>query len=101
MDVNSTGAANGVQQVPRQQPVNNTSPAARQTSVFQPVNDELEISDVGRMLSEIQENEGSGETRQEKLQRIKAEIADGTYDTDEKMDIAMMRLFNEIAHEGE
>jgi negative regulator of flagellin synthesis FlgM len=35
----------------------------------------------------------SPEIRAERLAQIKAEIADGTYDTDEKMSVALDRLF--------
>lgn len=101
MDVNSTGASNGVQHIPRHHQGNQVSTTERNTGVFRPVSDELEISDVGRMLSDLHETDGPAETRQQKLQRIKAEIENGTYDTEEKMDAALMRLLGEIEPDGD
>jgi len=36
------------------------------------------------------------ETREERLERIRAEIAAGTYDTDEKLDIAIERMIGRV-----
>jgi flagellar biosynthesis anti-sigma factor FlgM len=51
--------------------------------------DEVEISSVGKMLENLNQ---SPEIRAERLAQIKAEIADGTYDTDAKMSVALDRL---------
>ena len=58
-----------------------------------PIQDELEISDVARFLEEVRE---MPEVRQERINEIRAKIADGTYETDEKLQIALGRLLDEI-----
>ena len=46
------------------------------------------------MMSRIQE---MPEIRQERVDQIRAEIAEGVYETDEKLDVAVSRLLDEIA----
>ena len=58
-----------------------------------PIQDELEISDVGRFVEQVRD---LPEVRQDRINEIRAKIADGTYETDEKLDIALGRLLNEI-----
>jgi negative regulator of flagellin synthesis FlgM len=58
-----------------------------------PIQDELEISDVGRFVDQVRD---LPEVRHDRVNEIRAKIADGTYETDEKLDIALGRLLNEI-----
>ena len=58
-----------------------------------PIQDELEISDTARLVEQAKQ---VPEVRQDRIDQIRAEIADGTYETDEKLDIAMGRLLDEI-----
>jgi negative regulator of flagellin synthesis FlgM len=58
----------------------------------QPV-DQLDISQEAQALSQARQ---STDIRQDLVSRVKAEIAAGTYDTDEKFEIALDRLLNEI-----
>jgi negative regulator of flagellin synthesis FlgM len=55
--------------------------------------DELDISREADMVSRVRE---LPDVRAEKVARIKAQIANGTYETDEKLDLALSRLFDEI-----
>jgi len=58
-----------------------------------PIQDELEISDAGRLVEKVHE---LPEVRQDRVDQIRAQIADGTYETDEKLRIALGRLLDEI-----
>lgn len=55
--------------------------------------DELNISSEADMISRVRD---VPDIRADKVARIKAQIASGTYETDEKLDIALSRLFDEI-----
>lgn len=55
--------------------------------------DQLDISREADMVSRVRE---LPDVRADKVARIKAQIASGTYETDEKLDIALSRLFDEI-----
>ena len=57
------------------------------------IQDELEISDAGRMVDRVRD---VPEIRQKRVDQIRAEIAAGTYETDEKLQIAIGRLLDEI-----
>ncbi|MHC4398227.1 MAG: flagellar biosynthesis anti-sigma factor FlgM [Planctomycetota bacterium] len=58
-----------------------------------PIQDELEISDAAQLVDQIRE---LPEVRQERINQIRAQIADGTYETDEKLQIALGRMLDEI-----
>lgn len=55
--------------------------------------DHLEISSVGRMLEQIQD---LPEIRHEKVAALRKAIASGTYDTPDRMNLALDRLLDEI-----
>jgi len=62
-----------------------------------PLKDTVSFSAEALRLSDIaQTNAGSTKMRFDLVNRIKSEIAAGTYDTPEKMDIAMERMANRI-----
>ena len=69
--------------------------AAKPAGPSQPgaIQDELEISDAGRLVDQVR---ALPEVRQERIEQIRAEIAAGTYETDEKLEIALGRLLDEI-----
>lgn len=81
-------------------PINRTPPPA-QTEKAASVGpatpqDQVEISDVGRML------EGASRTpglREQRLAQIKAAIADGTYDSPEKLELALGRLIDTVVRD--
>ncbi len=58
-----------------------------------PIQDELAISDAGRLVDQIHE---MPEVRQDRVDQIRAQLAAGTYETDEKLRIAVGRLLDEI-----
>ncbi|MHC4177518.1 MAG: flagellar biosynthesis anti-sigma factor FlgM [Planctomycetota bacterium] len=58
-----------------------------------PISDELEISDAARLAEQAGE---VPEVRQDRVDAIRAKIAEGTYETQEKLEIAVERLLDEI-----
>jgi len=58
-----------------------------------PINDELEISDAGRL---IEQAKSVPDIRQDRVNAIRARIEAGTYETDEKLEVALDRLLDEI-----
>jgi len=79
------------------QPVNppHTSRASKpaEPDCSAPIQDELEISDAGRLVDKVGD---VPEIRQDRVNDIRARIAAGTYETDEKLEIAVGRLLDEI-----
>lgn len=57
------------------------------------VHDELDISDAARLVDQAREVPG---IRHERVEAIRAQIAEGTYETQEKLEIAIERLLDEI-----
>ena len=55
--------------------------------------DRLEISDAARVAARLNE---VPDIRQDRVAEVRAAIADGTYETDEKLDLAIDRLLDEI-----
>ena len=56
--------------------------------------DQVEISPLGRMLDGIS---GLPEIRHERVEEIRRQIAAGTYETTEKLEFALDRLFDELS----
>jgi negative regulator of flagellin synthesis FlgM len=79
------------------QPINaphrsyNSQPTAAPSRSFGA--DEVSISSEADMVSRVRD---VPEMRSDKVARIKAQIASGTYETDEKLDMALSRLLDEI-----
>lgn len=67
--------------------------AATPASQAPAVGDSVEISTVARLAAQVQELPA---VRAEVVNRVKAEIAAGTYETPEKIDIAIDRLMEEL-----
>jgi negative regulator of flagellin synthesis FlgM len=67
--------------------------AAGQTSAPRP-SDRVDISPAAEAAVRAAE---SGEVRQELVNQIRAQIASGTYETADKLDVALDRLLDEIA----
>jgi negative regulator of flagellin synthesis FlgM len=78
----SVGGPHGVKGPQRQQP----------SSEAKPVQDELELSEASRTGA----TDNVSDIRTDKVDRIKAEIAAGTYETHEKMSLALDRMLDEI-----
>lgn len=94
MDVRNIGSVSGATPY---RPVSGT-PAQRDTSVARPQfpRDELVLSNAGKLLDQLSQN---SDIRQERIAQIKAAIADGTYDTDDKLEAALMRMFQAVENE--
>ena len=58
-----------------------------------PINDEVQISDAARLIEQTQQ---IPDVRQDRVAAIRAQIAQGTYETPERMDVAVSRLLDEI-----
>ena len=58
-----------------------------------PIQDELELSDAARLVEQVNQ---LPDVRQDRIDQIRAQIAEGTYETDEKLDVAVGRLLDEI-----
>jgi len=58
-----------------------------------PISDELQISDAGRLAEQVHQ---LPDIRQDRVASIRAQIASGTYETADKLDIALSRLLDEI-----
>lgn len=88
MDVNGIGG------IGRTAPLNATRPAgsidAPAADALSP-KDEVQISDAARMMDELNRTSG---IREERIAQIQQEIADGSYDTDEKLDAALERFLD-------
>ena len=87
----------GPQSLHGPQPINSphsphrAKPAARPEETA--IKDELNISDAARFIEQAR---GAPEIRQERVDSIRVQIANGTYETPEKLDIAVDRLLDEI-----
>jgi len=57
------------------------------------IQDELEISDAAQQVDKVRQ---LPEIRQDRVNEIRAKIAEGTYETEEKLEIALGRLLDEI-----
>jgi len=58
-----------------------------------PIQDELQLSDAAQLVDKVRE---MPDVRQDRVDQIKAQIANGTYETEEKLDIALGRLLDEL-----
>jgi negative regulator of flagellin synthesis FlgM len=59
-----------------------------------PIRDEVNISDAARLVEQVHQ---APDIRQDKVDSIRAQIAGGTYETPDKLDVALSRLLDEIA----
>lgn len=94
MDVRGVGSVSGAS------PIRPTAvpPATRESAVSMPQapRDELEISAAGKMLDQLSQ---SPDVRQARLAQIKEAIANGSYDTDEKLEAALSKMFDTLGIE--
>ena len=58
-----------------------------------PIQDELQISDAARLVEQVKQ---APDIRQDRVDAIRQQIAAGTYETPEKLEIALDRLLDEI-----
>ena len=58
-----------------------------------PISDEVEISEAARLVDQARQ---VPEVRQDRIDAIRTQLAQGTYETQEKLEIAVERLLDEI-----
>jgi anti-sigma28 factor (negative regulator of flagellin synthesis) len=88
--INNVGGNNPIHQItskPVQQQVPAEAPAARPSA-----QDRVELSGMGNILKALKSND----VRMDKVTSIKAQIEAGTYETEEKLDVAADRLLDEL-----
>lgn len=89
MSINSIGNNPQVQRIVSQPVQRSVSPAGpNQTSVT----DKVELSGVGHLMKALQTND----IRTDKVAEIRAQIANGSYEDDKKLDVAVDRLLDEL-----
>jgi anti-sigma28 factor (negative regulator of flagellin synthesis) len=91
MDVRSISSTGGLAGVNRAE----TAPASEQAAPASPEApaDQVEISQLGRMLDDAARSAG---VREQRLAQIKAAIEAGSYETPEKLQVALDRLLAQI-----
>ena len=95
MELHGLGAAgNSLPIMPTQ---STQSTPLEQASRAAGASDQVEISEMGRLLDQISR---LPEIREEKITAIRQAIADGVYETPEKLEIAVEKLLSEIRAEG-
>ena len=55
--------------------------------------DEVDISDAARLVEQVRQ---LPETREDRVEAVRRQIAAGTYETSDKMNVAVERLLDEI-----
>lgn len=92
MEINGPGAVGGSSPVsqprPVQQPQDPGSQAPRPSET-----DEVEISEMGRLLDDLS---GHSEIRKERVAEVRRAIEAGTYETPEKLNLAVEKLLDEF-----
>lgn len=91
MEVRGLNSLGGTAPVSRTAPTTAGGPAVA-TSPTTP-RDDVEISAVSRMLDDASRTSG---VREQRLEQIKAAIEAGTYETPEKLEIALERMLEQI-----
>lgn len=91
MQINGTHQVHGTQ-APNAPHFNRRPQQASAGTSAQQV-DQVDISPAAMAASE---SAGSQDVRQDVVSRVRAEIANGTYETPEKLDVAVDRLFDAI-----
>lgn len=94
MNISSIKGAANVASVgraePREAAQERTAPAAAQV---QRGEDQIELSEASRLLARLR---GLPEIRQELVDRVRAEIESGSYETDDKLDQAIESMLDDI-----
>ena len=92
MEIHGAGGAHGPQPIyPR---IASFTVEAGQAAGAQAPRDHVEISPLAQMLDSIN---GLPEIRHERVEAIRAQIAEGSYETSEKLDVALDRLLDELS----
>jgi negative regulator of flagellin synthesis FlgM len=98
MEVQGPGSVQRPSPVQRSLPTGPAKPASSVGSGIPATpKDAVEISPTGQLLDKLSK---SPEVRSERLAQIKEAIASGNYDTDEKLEAALMNLFQSMISDG-
>jgi anti-sigma28 factor (negative regulator of flagellin synthesis) len=89
-DVNHTAKSSPVQKLVNQ-PIKKQVPADAPAQL--PVRDRVELSGVSHLLQSLKSGQA---IRADKVAEVRAQLDAGTYETDEKLDIAADRLLDEL-----
>jgi len=89
MNINPVNGGLPVQKVVNQ-PVQKQVPADAPTQI--PLTDKLELSGMSHWLSALKSND----IRADKVSEIKSQIDGGTYESDDKMNVAIDRLLDDL-----
>ncbi len=92
MEVRGPGFITNAAPIQGARPATGPSAAASKPPLEVP-QDEVELSAAGQLMGKLTEGTESAQ-RAERLARIKAEIDAGTYDTDAKLEAAMLKMFD-------
>ena len=82
------------------QPINqpharmNKTQSTSESSQSGPIRDELQLSAEAQKIGEATSLDNSGEIRMDKVNSIRQQIADGTYETEEKLEAALDRFID-------
>ena len=90
MNVNNVGNSSPVQKIVSN-PVQKSIAADAPKQL--PAADRLELSGVSHLMKALKAN---GDVRTDKVADIKAQIAAGTYENDEKLDVAVDRMLDDL-----
>ena len=91
MEVRGPGFVSNTAPIQGARPATGPTAAASRPPLEVP-QDEVELSAAGQLLGKLTEGADASQ-RAERLARIKAEIDAGTYDTDAKLEAAMLKMF--------
>jgi len=94
MQINGLTQVHGTQNINAPHFNRTTGPATPATPSSINTTDELQLSPAAQMASKLSE---IPDIRWDRVNAIKTAIADGTYMTDDKMNVAVDRLLDEIA----
>ena len=89
MNVNNVGSSSPVQKIvanPIRKQIPTDAPSQPKAS------DRLELSGAGHLLKALKTND----VRTDKVQSIKSQIEDGTYESEQKLNVAVDRLLDDL-----
>lgn len=96
MQINSLPSVGAVQQATRSSAIK--TPAVQSAPSSQPIADQLDFSpEAQQMLASQAASSTSPDIRAERVSSIRQQIADGTYDTPEKLSAALDKLLDSFA----
>lgn len=91
MHVYGPSQMHGPQSIGAPHATRSAQPMARPEAA--PIADEVEISDAARLVEQVQQ---MPDIREDRVAAVRQQIADGTYETNDKLNLALERLLDEI-----